>query len=182
MSEKMSDELTIDRPMTGPVLRHFSAKPLTLDAITVKRQANPEPMSYFTKPVGLWVSDERGDDGWRSWCASESYGDLSKQVEHEVVLHPDANIVRLTSADEIDRFTEEWGIAADREYFRDTRAIQWGSVAKRFDGILITPYIWSRRMETHTSWYYGWDCASGCIWNPRAISSLAALVSEPSQS
>jgi hypothetical protein len=46
--------------------------------------------------------------------------------------------------------------------------IDWPRVAERFDGVIIAPYQWKHRLEL--MWYYGWDCASGCIWNARAVS------------
>jgi len=36
-------------------------------------------------------------------------------------------------------------------------------VSKEYDGIEIAPYQWDARLSL--IWYYGWDVASGCIWN-----------------
>ena len=70
----------------------------------------------------------------------------------------------------LDRFTAEYG---DNE--RYCRMIQWDRVAERYQGIVITPYIWSRRLEPETHWYYPWDCASGCIWDGEAVESITVL-------
>ena len=44
-------------------------------------------------------------------------------------------------------------------------------VMDEYDGIIIAPYQYScRLMNSSTAWYYGWDCASGCIWNLGCIS------------
>lgn len=40
-------------------------------------------------------------------------------------------------------------------------------VAKDYDGIEIAPYQESLRYDLE--WYYGWDVASGCIWNFEGI-------------
>ena len=45
----------------------------------------------------------------------------------------------------------------------------WAKVASHYDGIEICPYIESRRNMT---WYYGWDVASGCVWNASGIKEL----------
>ena len=54
--------------------------------------------------------------------------------------------------------------------------INWRKVAKAFDGIIIPEYIYSRRLDGNASdWYYGWDCASGCIWDARAIKTTKKI-------
>ena len=45
--------------------------------------------------------------------------------------------------------------------------INWLAVARDYDGILIAPYCYTRRMTL--DWYNTWDCASACVWNARAI-------------
>lgn len=48
-------------------------------------------------------------------------------------------------------------------------------IGARYDGIVITPYVWSMRLDRSAFWYYGWDCASGCIWNASAVAELVPL-------
>lgn len=48
--------------------------------------------------------------------------------------------------------------------------IDWASVCRAYQGIVISPYFWSRRMGP--MWYYSWDCASGVIWDADAIESV----------
>jgi hypothetical protein len=50
--------------------------------------------------------------------------------------------------------------------------IDWSKVAAKHQGIIIAPYCYARRLTYHTAWYYGWDCASGCIWDLKAIQSV----------
>jgi hypothetical protein len=63
-----------------------------------------------------------------------------------------------------------------RQYGRDlfgeiqsqfSNNIEWGQIAETYSGIIVAPYSRARR-ETYL-WYYGWHCASGCIWDTRVI-------------
>ena len=69
-------------------------------------------------------------------------------------------------------FWKEWGGPSGNKW-RD-RCINWRAVAGDYAGLIITPYQWSRRLEPY-SWYYGWDCASGCIWDPSAITDIKLI-------
>jgi hypothetical protein len=122
----------------------------------------------FYKPVGLWVSVE-GPDDWKSWCESESFSLDRLKYEHRVILSPSANVLVLSGAGEIKAFTAQYGITA--RYPGDA-AIDWPRVSREFDGLIIAPYCWQCRFSDETFWYYGWDCASGCIWRARAIESV----------
>jgi hypothetical protein len=157
-------------------LRHFATLPV-LSVYDVKQKNRPaeEWICHHTKPKGLWVSDEAAEMGWREWCNAEGFG--LGVLEHEVVLAPSANILRITSVAELDDFGAHYGKCPDHQYFRDEPCIMWGDVAQEYDGILITPYQWERRLETGSSWYYGWDCASGCIWRARAVERIEPLLS-----
>lgn len=53
--------------------------------------------------------------------------------------------------------------------------IDWDRVASKHDGIIIAPYCWQQRLKDETFWYYSWDCASGCIWHPRAVTALIPI-------
>lgn len=138
----------------------------------------PEEMERGPKPKGLWVSDESQEEwSWSWWCKSEQPDWIEGTLAQEVVLVPDANILFIQSVDELDAFgarfmkqPEGWPDDLMASY-----SIDWPEVAKLYDGIVITPYLWSRRLHRGSSWYYGWDCASGCIWNPAAIDYIVDL-------
>jgi hypothetical protein len=90
---------------------------------------------------------------------------------HDVELVPNANVLILRSAEEIDRFNAEWtehGNAGEMFF----SYIAWSTLRQKFDGLIVTPYIWDRRLAPNCMWYYGFDCASGCIWHPTAIRSI----------
>jgi hypothetical protein len=155
-------------------LRHFSLLPVL--KVRDQKQENPvELILHHTKPRGLWVSDEAAEQSWSSWCESESYG--IAPLEHNVVLAQNANLLYINSLKALDDFSEQYGKKPDRQHFRDEPAIMWADVARDFDGILITPYQWERRLCLGSSWYYGWDCASGCIWRKRAVAHIEPILS-----
>lgn len=124
------------------------------------------------KPSGLWVSVEGNGDGWSDWCASEDFG--IGAVPHVVHLHPEANILRIANGAELIAFHREFHIPSGNR-FREGREIDWITVAKRWQGIIIAPYVWSARLSVETAWYYGWDCASGCIWDAAAVDDILAI-------
>jgi hypothetical protein len=152
------------------------------DAKRRKRRAG------FGKPHGFWLSDEsRGAYGWRAWCKAESFRSYALRYEHEVKLADKAKILYLRNAKDIDDFADKYGTSLMELLGRERRqeerdiwggryidVIDWHRVAKKYHGIIITPYIWEQRMGRHM-WYYGWDCASGCIWNARAIESITMV-------
>lgn len=153
-------------------LIHHGNSYLTKVRSVAQRPDEGQYRGDYEKPRGLWVSVE-GDDDWASWCRSEGFRNIDAQVITRVTLSPDANVLLLANADEIDAFSRAYGF----EYRLPgshivNNPIDWQRVAGDYDGLIIAPYIWDRRIHTGSRWYYGWDCASGCIWNKRAIGSL----------
>jgi hypothetical protein len=118
------------------------------------------------KPNGFWVSVD-GDDDWESWCKDNNFGLGRLSYRHEVILAKDANVLVLTSADEVRCFHKEYHSREDAMY------VDWTTVATKYQGIIIAPYQWSLRLS-NIQWYYSWDCASGCIWDVKAISKVTA--------
>ena len=162
-------------------LMHYAAKPVGL--VREWKYEQREPHS-FGKPEGFWVSVQ-GEDDWPSWCQHEEF-DLGRLgYAHHVRLSSDANILRITSALELDEFTVKYAVQTEFErrftWKRDDKRkwpIDWRGVAAQLDGIIIAPYQWGQRNAT--DWYYGWDCASGCIWNTAAIASVEPVAAEVS--
>jgi hypothetical protein len=129
------------------------------------------PQESGWKPNGLWVSVDRA---WRDWCEAESFRLDAFVVPHRVTVPASTRVLRLKGPDAIDAFT--------RRYRSGNRLghamIDWSRVAAEHDGILIAPYCWSRRLTPETFWYYGWDCASGCIWNLAGV-QMRAMTPNP---
>lgn len=162
----------MSEPILVEKLMHYSDKPIDLE----RRQYTQREPHSFGKPEGFWVSVQ-GEDDWPSWCEGEEcFLDRLTQA-HEVTLAGEANILRITTSDELVRFTEQYAVQTEWERRFDWKRnnkrqwpIDWREVAPLYDGIIIAPYQWQNRSSV--DWYYGWDCASGCIWNLDAIASV----------
>ena len=154
-------------------LVHYSTEPLVTIRATIQ-QTRP-----VDKPRGLWVSDEATDWGWSHWNQAEEFIDTDAQHATEIVLADDARLVVISTVAELDAFSAFRGTHRAGEALFE---IRWADVAAEAQGIVISPYWWERRTERESAWYYGWDCASGCIWDPDAIAGLrpyeAPLVAE----
>jgi len=152
-------------------LRHFSDQPVeTLRSI--EQRDTPDD-----KPLGFWVSVEGDGDGWTDWCRETEFALEKLVVEHEVILKPSARILTITGEAGLDAFTREFGIPLDEPFMRqfERRRINWAKVAAEHQGIIIAPYIWTRRLHPETFWYYTWDCACGCIWDVSAMERVNVL-------
>ena len=143
--ERMSDK-------TNPVRVHYSREPIkALGHYTNRLQLD-------VKPRGLWWSV---DGDWERWCRAEDW--TIGQHRNEIIADM-SRILQLKTVSDIDLFHAEF-TSANQLY------IKWPVVAWEWAGIEIAPYQWDRRHNGHASrWYYGWDCASGCVWDVNAIS------------
>lgn len=149
----------------GLRLRHYSTEQ-TIDPFPV---AQPGP-GYFVKPRGLWVSDETGDAwGWTDCCDSDGFA--IGPWEHAVTLNPDATILHIANETGLRDFHAAHATTVSPRGV----GIDWQAVATRWQGVIITPYLWSMRLNSDVSWYYTWDCASGCIWDPLAIAEVVLV-------
>jgi hypothetical protein len=145
-------------------LLHYTAKPIR----KFSRSRKYENAGAY-KPCGFWVSVE-GPDDWYAWCQAESFGPKDPLV-YEVTLAPDARILHIDTLTKLDAFHRDWTMAPPPPL--RTPDVRWADVAQEWDGIIIAPYQWERRLARDFMWYYGWDCASGVIWNLNAIESVA---------
>jgi hypothetical protein len=139
---------------------HMARSPVTLDGRSYGQAANslltPSQLDFDLKPRGFWYAF---DDSWVSW-AKENMNWLMGDYLYEVKVHS-TNILSLSTYDELVQLTKEYkcSFSCDRiGLFMD-----WRRFSEKYDGIEINPYIWKARLEF--MWYYGWDVASGCIWN-----------------
>ena len=125
------------------------------------------------KPVGFWVSVS---EDWKQWCEGEDFGLERLTVCHEITLADSANILRLSTPEDLDQFTKRFALPDSSGWpgRRFGERIDWEGVRCQYQGIIIAPYCWERRLAEHTFWYYPWDCASGCIWDLGAIVSIEA--------
>lgn len=161
------------------VLEHYTDRPLVFDRSRVYDQGRPRG---FGKPVGFWVS-VAGEDDWPSWCRDQEF--CLSNLEHcsRVVLAEDANILLVSTAEALDSFhtiysTEERDLPPLQgldpftvDFNRRQRPVNWPLVVEQWQGVVFAPYLWSMRFDG-PSFYYGLDCASGCIWDLDAIASV----------
>lgn len=137
------------------ILAHYSGNPFTLDK---DRKYSPDPKEPRFKPVGLWLSDCASGYGWKDWCEEQNWG-ISRLVHKTEFVCDTSKWVVLKDERDILSFTDEYST----EEYRYLRVIDWPEVMRQFSGIVITPYIWKCRLKV--PWYYGWDCASACVWD-----------------
>jgi len=135
---------------------HMSKSPFVLNKKECAQSAGP-------KPRGFWYGMEMA---WHEWVQSEMPHWMG-ECYYEVDLG-DSAILIIDSSAGLDRFS--------KKYSRGEFYIDWMLVSEKYDGIEIDPYQWSRRHEY--MWYYGWDVASGCLWNLRQV-SIKELEIEP---
>jgi hypothetical protein len=138
--------------------------------------SSPQP-ELNDKPKGLWVS-VKGEDDWENWCRGENFSLEGLACVHEVKLHSNARILRVSDAWGIEDLTRRYGAERYPELSSlcgRMDAIKWREIAGEYQGVVIAPYIWSKRLAFDSFWYYGWDCASGCIWDADAIQSVSLL-------
>lgn len=125
--------------------------------------------------MGFWVSYRRE---WFHWCQETGGPSFDYRIiyEHRVILKPDANLLHIKTHRMLMQFSEEWKIEETPALFRTyIHSLNWTEIAKRWQGLIIVPYQWAARLEPETFWYYGWDIASGCIWDVNAIESVELI-------
>lgn len=149
-------------------LVHYTKEPFGFPGRFRDRGAMlPQP-----KPTGLWISVDGYGEGWADWCRLERYRLDDLALAYEATLAADASILRLSTPDQLDEFTLQYQV---EDALMRGFEIRWDAVADLYDGIIIAPYVYERRLTRHTYWYYGWDCASGCIWNRRGIAAMTLI-------
>lgn len=137
-------------------LLHYSAKPFQFDS------NRKYPADDHWKPSGLWLSVE-GDNDWQEWCEEEGFALDNLKCVVEVRIKPDANVLLIDTVTKLGAFHARF-CRAENDF------LAWNKVKAVYDGLIIVPYQWERRLTI--MWYYGWDCASGVIWNLSAIANV----------
>lgn len=154
-------------------LVHYSAKPLT-EIYSVKQvQALDGDMSPL-KPHGLWFSVEDGE-GWREWCEGKQFGVDRLRCRTRIVLKQEASVLWIATVEGIDQFQDEYGSSESWPSELDRVSIDWYRLAEDYSALIIAPYQWERRLSATGTWYYGWDCSSGVVWDADAIHKLEPI-------
>lgn len=160
-------------------LVHYSSKP-TLDPVLtpVAAQYADDDHHRGFKPRGLWLSDDDCEPNWKSWCEAEEF--CLDRLAHafQIELSDNHNVLILGSADELSDFHKKFRTPLIPNApplpsgCHRSMGIKWWEVAKLWQGIVISPYQWSLRLDFEMIWYYGWDIAGGCIWDTSCIAEV----------
>lgn len=136
----------------------MTKNPLDLD---INRKYSQE---VNMKPHGFWYGF--GTE-WIDWCKSEMPEWVGKYFYRVDI--GSSNVLKIKSALELINFTKQYEVNKypDLPFFHRHMFIDWTSVANKYDGIEIAPYQYSTKYDY--MWYYGWDVASGCIWNLKNV-------------
>jgi len=141
-------QLINELELTDDMRIHMSKKPFELEPRTFTQRVT-------VKPSGFWYGF--GSE-WIDWCRNEAPEWTGKYIYS--IDTGNTNILQIKTNAEMLQFNSEY--KADI-YMKDAgEAIDWKKVASKYGGIEINPYQYDDAM---LSWYYGWDIASGCIWN-----------------
>jgi len=137
-------------------LYHYTRKAFKLN----KNQVYYSTNNLTYKPNGLWVSV---GNSWKNWCYDEDWNKGGFKYTYEIILKPTAKILIINTLQKLDNFYNKYKI--DESHCKSPKYfdINWIKLSFKYDGIIITKYFYQRRFEYH--WYYGWDVASGCLWN-----------------
>lgn len=138
-------EVTIDKNARI----HMSKTPMTL----MKKSYTQD---IEMKPNGFWYGFGQA---WIQWTKTEMPEWTGKYI-YEVVIEK-GNVLKIDTYEKLLQFNEEFSTAN----IPGITVIDWKKVASQYDGIEIVPYQTKARNNYDLLWYFGWDVASGCIWN-----------------
>lgn len=125
------------------------------------------------KPLGLWYAC--GEE-WLD-VFSEKMPNWKSKYKYVYKLDIDfSNILKIFGSDEFKKFELKYSLKSTKG--REGEKIDWFKVAEDYKGIEICPYLPEYRTES--LWYYGWDIASGCIWDGSCIRKVE-LISQKDQ-
>jgi hypothetical protein len=150
-------QLISELKLTSDMRIHMSKKPFELEQRSFIQKLS-------MKPSGFWYGF--GSE-WLDWCRSEMPEWTGKYIYSVDI--GSSNVLRIKSHMELMMFHRKYSMRKPEdipEDFDDVN-ISWYKVSKEYDGIEINPYQYEARYQY--MWYYGWDVASGCIWNLKNV-------------
>lgn len=157
-------------------LIHYTNEKFSLEP----RKYDQSELDWQAKPNGLWITVE-GPYDWKWWCEEEEYNLERLIVSYEIKLKEDAKILYLITEREILNMSirfpyikPQWDNPEGQLICR-TYEIDWKKVKEKYQGIIIPQYFWDCRLSEKSCWYYGWDCASGCIWDLECIEEFKLI-------
>lgn len=125
---------------------------------------------YIYKPKGLWYAI--GTE-WLDWVESEMpdwAGDKFYKIEIT------NKVLQIDDKEKFVEFNKRYVEGNEEVSPRRRRegAPNWPLLAMHYSGVEIAPYQYEFRYSH--MWYYGWDVASGCIWDKSGIKSINRIV------
>lgn len=153
-------------------LIHYSTEPLTeFHSVPLDKRGARRPMDGV-KPAGLWFSDDDDDTNWRSWCEGEHFNLDSYKFAQELTLEFGPMVLHIADDASLLKFSRKY----EKQLYPggSLEWVDWDRVCSDYWAIVITPYLWRLRLDV--MWYYAWDCASGCIWDERALLKIGPAV------
>ena len=162
-------------------LIHYTKEPFTLAPREYQQRHDD-----FMKPNGLWFSIENKEEdyyGWKEWCEDSEFRLEALEYKYLIQLADNAHILELTNLVDMFRFNKEYSIPENITWDRSNKLlyeptaykIKWNEIRAKYQGIFIYPYHYELRLRNDFTWYYGWDCSSGCIWDLNAIKEIKKI-------
>ena len=146
-----------------PEQKVFISKTPYTEFRNVQQKKPPHPM---IKPQGLWYGC---GDAWIAWLRTEQ-PDWLEESSYLYEVKTDGKIYKVSNDADFEELEFDYGFGG--RY--GNQSIDWELMQKEgYGGIEICPYNWQRR--TDSDWYYGWDVASGCIWDSSSIQDVILL-------
>lgn len=119
----------------------------------------PRDSSYNPKPKGIWYSLAN------EWAEYIKYDAPDWASDYTNVFLLDIDFSKILKID-----TSEKLLSFNRKY-ANNMFVDWAALQEEgYCGVEIIPYQGSHRHSI--PWYYGWDIASGCIWNSSCIKKV----------
>lgn len=151
---------------------HFSKIDLEKEFST---QKIPELKKYSSpyKPVGLWLSIEKNNNGWRNFCIREKFRCETLTNCYEIGIYENTNFLTIASREDLINFSKKYSI---KKELIDT--IDFEKLYEDYDGIIFFPYkrdyAYSENFNEHF-WYTTVDCDSSCVWNLSKIQKITPI-------
>ncbi|HIL97579.1 MAG TPA: hypothetical protein EYG51_16950 [Pseudomonadales bacterium] len=135
-----------------------------------RNAAQPPAVLSMQKPEGLWYGC---GSSWIDFVRTEMSGTI-EEVGYLYEIVPSSAVLRIRDDDEFQQFERDF--ASPELDMIGQKIIDWPMVAATYAGIEICPY--NPRRRTKSMWYYGWDVASGCIWDSSGIAGAPILLAQ----
>jgi len=151
---------------------------ITNEPFTDFRNIKQEPPRWAGgKPDGLWYAC--GDE-WLEFINTSLRGPLARaRYIYEIKLSD--KVLKIDNDLDFKTFyyhfrTQTFVDPSHPAEEGDAMAIDWPEVQREgYAGVEVCPYLGS--MRTKFDWYYGWDVASGCVWDSAGVTSVSLLAS-----